>query len=353
MKRRIVERASKAGSLFDSLNAFPNEPTESLSRSRDRRRKRPKIGRLVHVTSTLGLIKVRMSGHKINELNQERLLLCSLLSQLVYHSPESIRLESAFQELTASVSPGFPITIQTNNVTDPQASIWKFAGHKVLYIAFRGNYDKPHLFERLEISPVFYCERETPFQEGLVDDFKYIEASLQPILGECKAGIDSVAFAGHGLGGSLAAISAPYFAELFPGLSIHCYTFGAPKVGNDKFGNWFKTRISESVRVIMSSDPLPHLPLRNKTIRHPDDGVCITKSGYVEKWASSQQPSFQVLSGITKIDFEGWRWQQNSTKYHRRIVTAIARGRRGHTCKEYGPHKVEREHMPPIRSRGA
>lgn len=56
MKRRTVERARRAGSILDSLNAFPDEPTESLSRTRDRRRKRPRNGRLVHVTSTLGLI---------------------------------------------------------------------------------------------------------------------------------------------------------------------------------------------------------------------------------------------------------------------------------------------------------
>lgn len=48
--------------------------------------------------------------------------------------------------------------------------------------------------------------------------------------------------AGHSLGGAVALLTAARMAHVFDLLNIECYTFGAPCVGGDSWGRWFKSQ---------------------------------------------------------------------------------------------------------------
>ncbi len=65
---------------------------------------------------------------------------------------------------------------------------------------------------------------------------------------------------GISLGGGLADLSFVDIQhhEIFD--TVEVITFGAPKVGNKKWANWFNT-VTDSVRLYLKNDPIPKLPI--------------------------------------------------------------------------------------------
>lgn len=59
---------------------------------------------------------------------------------------------------------------------------------------------------------------------------------------------------GHSLGGALAVVATWYLSSK---TLAACYTFGAPRVGDDGLLGWFKTPI---YRIVNAADPIPLLP---------------------------------------------------------------------------------------------
>lgn len=53
---------------------------------------------------------------------------------------------------------------------------------------------------------------------------------------------------------------ASYFASADPSNSISVYTYGSPRVGNDKWTEIFDEQVKVSWRVVNRADPVPHLP---------------------------------------------------------------------------------------------
>lgn len=70
----------------------------------------------------------------------------------------------------------------------------------------------------------------------------------------------AVTTTGHSLGGALATLCAVDLQYNFIYLAIESYTFGAPKVGNDKFCESFNRRVPNSYRVVHGMDLVPELP---------------------------------------------------------------------------------------------
>lgn len=71
---------------------------------------------------------------------------------------------------------------------------------------------------------------------------------------------------GHSLGGAVATIGAAYLRR--DGLAVDVYTFGSPRVGNDKFANWFSAQAGGQWRVTHENDPVPRLPPMFTGYRH-------------------------------------------------------------------------------------
>ena len=302
---------------------------ESRARARKLRRKP-----LIRVTSTLGLIPVRLSLVSINDFPKNDMRICSQISELVYHSPEALQLDSRLSALIPRMARNFPLTIEGTEPTDPQATMWLFRDDGSLFIAFRGDHDMDKLCFNLGLSPHSVAESHKPVHSGLANDFKQIERYIRPIIEKYSRDIHRIVLTGHGLGGALATVGAPFIAELIRDKPVDCYTFGAPVIGSDDFTEWFKSTVRQAVRVIDSSDPVPFLPARTR-LGHPIDSLCITRSGYTERWSAKIQPTVQVLTGIDKIDFDEWRWQQSAQKYSRRVSAAVTRGNMGQGFKHY------------------
>ncbi|KHN95615.1 lipase [Metarhizium album ARSEF 1941] len=75
-----------------------------------------------------------------------------------------------------------------------------------------------------------------------------------------------VVITGHSLGGAVATIGAAYLRR--DGLPANLYTYGSPRVGNDKFANWFSEQRGGQWRVTHENDPVPRLPPMFAGYRH-------------------------------------------------------------------------------------
>lgn len=71
-----------------------------------------------------------------------------------------------------------------------------------------------------------------------------------------------VVVTGHSLGGALATLAAVDVTLNRPHVPVDLYTFGAPRIGNKAFAQWFDAQIQDSIRLVNNSDVVPQYVLR-------------------------------------------------------------------------------------------
>lgn len=125
---------------------------------------------------------------------------------------------------------------------------------------------------------------------------------------------ESSLLTGYGLGRSHAVLAAPLLGDFSPSNFISSYTFGAPKVRDQGSKRCFGERFHCTLRIIIFSDPLPYLTVRADQLLHPTVAMCITESGYIERWPASTRMIPQVESGVGKSG--PLRYVQMGTRSH-------------------------------------
>lgn len=123
---------------------------------------------------------------------------------------------------------------------------------------------------------------------GFFDGYLSVKSSLESALSSKSK--KPIVFVGHSLGGALATLAAARSAiNLQP---VHgVYTFGAPRVGNNKFGSFLRSLLSERVyRVTRGMDVVPHLPPSAEAVQ-----PFFASSPYFAKFQAAILVSFAVL----------------------------------------------------------
>lgn len=82
-----------------------------------------------------------------------------------------------------------------------------------------------------------------------------------------------VIFTGHSLGGAVANLAAFDFSNARHYRSFRLYTFGQPRVGNQKYADAVSTAISNHFRVVHKKDIVPHKPAYFVSYRHSGSEV--------------------------------------------------------------------------------
>jgi predicted lipase len=81
---------------------------------------------------------------------------------------------------------------------------------------------------------------------------------------------------GHSLGAAMAAHCAAEFVH--QGMKVSTsYSYGMPRVGNQKLEEWFKSVVPGMFRLVHHKDPVPHLPANNWGFHHMPYEVFYTK----------------------------------------------------------------------------
>lgn len=157
---------------------------------------------------------------------------------------------------------GSPIHISK---TDTQAFVALPKDEKITNMAiivFRGTTNVQDWMTNLEITAevIKDCNGEIigKFHKGFHDAYKSVEADIQDQL-EGYTHLP-LYITGHSLGGALAVICTWYHNK---GTLGACYTFGAPRVGDETIMDKFRTPI---YRIVNAADPVPFVPPAGKTI---------------------------------------------------------------------------------------
>ncbi|KAK3185719.1 hypothetical protein K4F52_005584 [Lecanicillium sp. MT-2017a] len=86
-----------------------------------------------------------------------------------------------------------------------------------------------------------------------------------------------VVITGHSLGGAVAHLGAAYLRQA--GYACDVYTYGSPRVGNDKFANFATSQPGKMFRVTHEADPVPRLPPIIFGYRHTSPEYWLTSRG--------------------------------------------------------------------------
>jgi len=211
----------------------------------------------------------------------------------------SLRAQKMIDDIEESVELDDRISfIDTSHVDDgifAECYIWIKEKERAIYLIVRGT-------DTLEDWQVNFDIRTNPIfkdiglnvHKGFMRQFESIEPFITKTLLAHRHEYDKVIVTGHSLGGSVSTIATIYYNEYFRGdVPIYLYTFGCPRVGDKKMGEYMRTQLKtfdDCWRVYDFEDPVPMIPLRPE-FEHIDcntlclyDGKVLNASKYDVKW---------------------------------------------------------------------
>lgn len=146
--------------------------------------------------------------------------------------------------------------------------LYLFSKENILYVAFRGT---SSIFDIKTDLNIFISSNEwVQVHKGFLKQYNAINLKLHQEIynwiytynnDNNTDKIDTLIFTGHSLGGALAMLASYDLCSYFPNLQIKCYTFGAPRIGNQSFINELEKKNIEIWRVCNIEDVVPLLPL--------------------------------------------------------------------------------------------
>lgn len=209
------------------------------------------------------------------------ILRAAQLSDASYYDVETAKLQRPdLAPLLLDQVPGFPRQVSSSS----PAHVWLFASTRTLAIAFRGTASYANVVADMDVFTVSLSGSDTEVRvhSGFLEEYVALEAELAEIIGSVFDQFDHIEFAGHSLGGAIATIAGASVGVLFPSKTVAVYTIGSPRVGNEAFAAWFRSRVTTSVRWTNAEDPVPRACPIGPWFVHVHDAEAVDSNLQVE-----------------------------------------------------------------------
>lgn len=241
------------------------------------------------------------------------LVVNSILSRLAYNEFKDLKncdwnrlclgqpnYISKLEEEYCLVAPSFFYDAQPLN--DTQAVTWisnpTHTNQKRIHISFRGTESHQDVLSDLDVRQVRL--QLLGFDDNLHDiyvhsgfyrQFNVIKHDIfRDVIRQLELDprITAIYVTGHSLGGALATLCAFELACLLKNKytsapSIHCHTFGSPRVGNAQFAEHFANWVDDSWRVANKEDPVPLVPMSFRFNHVDGQAICINDDKTITK----------------------------------------------------------------------
>eukprot|EP01135_Chromosphaera_perkinsii_P004757 Nk52_evm29s295 gene=Nk52_evmTU29s295 len=164
------------------------------------------------------------------------------------------------------------VKILSDKVRDLQGfvGVGTLLGTKAIIVSFRGTIanDYTEWLNNLRYSKAKIEIKGHPgvaVHSGFYDDYhSQIRKQVIPAVTALKQQPEyenaRVMITGHSLGGALATMFALDWVLTFPREAPFVYTYGKPRIGNDKFSALYSSLVQNSFRLVHERDMIPHLP---------------------------------------------------------------------------------------------
>jgi len=196
---------------------------------------------------------------------------------------------------------------------DDKTHTYGFAGFnsREIVVSFRGSQDLINWIYNLRF-PKTAPYDDIPnarVHKGFYQCYESVQTELRPAIAALvQAHPDlPIVVTGHSLGGAIAVICAVDLdLHVVQGkIPISVWTYGAPRVGNAEFSDFYDTHTDVSWRTVNQNDIVPHLPFTSMGFEHttreswfpndfvhfkecsPDNGEDPSCSASVSQWAES------------------------------------------------------------------
>jgi len=182
------------------------------------------------------------------------------ISQATYCLPDTVG-SSAWDCATCSPEVTYATTLVTRGEL---AVIGYIAERDTLFVGYRGSTNIQNWIDNLHVrqeSP--YRDKDVGVERGMYSVYASLRTDVLFTLNNMvsKYGTRRLLITGHSLGGAIATLTA--FDLLYskaPFLVSDLITFGSPRVGNDRFAQYFDEFDVRITRVTHYYDMVPHVP---------------------------------------------------------------------------------------------
>lgn len=166
--------------------------------------------------------------------------------------------------------------------TSAHAYIWS-TGKTSHLISFRGSHNAFEIVKYIDSRqiPFSFCEHHVKVHKRIYEMFFSLEPMItnELFVNGNFASKQSITFCGHSLGGSLAMFASAYYSHMTNmNHNITCHTFGAPKLGDANFVEWFRTYVKDSVNVYNKSDVVPLFPFGESFVNDASITICLQRT---------------------------------------------------------------------------
>eukprot|EP00300_Choanocystis_sp_HF-7_P015995 c19258_g1_i1.p2 GENE.c19258_g1_i1~~c19258_g1_i1.p2 ORF type:complete len:312 (+),score=71.52 c19258_g1_i1:31-936(+) len=150
--------------------------------------------------------------------------------------------------------------------TSTNAYVGYHAGLQAIILSFEGSANTTNWITNIQFLRVDYDFPGAPpgvkVHRGFYNAYKKIGIDVEQDVGALVDQFPTyhVYVTGHSLGGALANFGAIDVSLNRPHVPVNLYTFGAPRIGNEAYAQWFDSQIENSIRMTNDSDIVPHLP---------------------------------------------------------------------------------------------
>ena len=188
-----------------------------------------------------------VEGSKVSSLTK-------LIDTIAYdHDEERNQLESELKTIRIQL-------VETFDRSGTQAIL--VASHKFIALAFRGTEsDKMEDIKTDLRAKTTQCETGGKIHIGFQEAYEKVAVDIQAKIDEPQFQEKPLFITGHSLGGALAMIAAKKLTH--KGGIAACYTFGAPRVGDEEWISDIKTPV---YRLVNAADCVPMLPLGDEMV---------------------------------------------------------------------------------------